>query len=64
MPAPWQADKRFGAMNADEWRAQLKFLGLEGTVPSVDPIFTADILDDVNNFDRDKVLALVKTLSS
>ncbi|WP_295852618.1 ABC transporter substrate-binding protein [Tardiphaga sp.] len=64
MPAPWQSDKRFGAMNADEWRAQLKFLGLEGTVQNVDPIFSTDIIDDVNNFDRDKVLALVKTLST
>ncbi len=61
-PAPYQTDKRFGAMNEEEWKAQVKFVGLEDKIKDVKPIFTTEILDDVNKFDREKVLALVKQL--
>jgi NitT/TauT family transport system substrate-binding protein len=50
--APWQTDKRFGAMSKEEWEAQVVFAGLEGQVEDVTPVFTDDLLDEVNNFDR------------
>ena len=60
--APWQADKRLGPMTEDEWKAQVKFVGLEDKIKDVKPVFTNEIIDEVNAFDREKVLALVKQL--
>jgi len=48
----WQADKRMGAMSREEWEAQVVFAGLEGQVKDVGPIFTTEILDEINTFDR------------
>ena len=48
----WQSDKRLGAMSKAEWEAQVKFAGLEGQIKDVTPIFTTDLLDDINKFDR------------
>ena len=62
--APYQSDKRLGAMNEDEWKAQVQFVGLTGKIKDVKPAFTTDILDEVNNFDHDKVLELVKKLKA
>jgi NitT/TauT family transport system substrate-binding protein len=51
-PGSWQTDKRFGAMSKEEWEAQVKFAGLEAQIKDVTPVFTTDLLDDVNKFDR------------
>jgi NitT/TauT family transport system substrate-binding protein len=50
--APWQTDKRFGAMTREEWEAQVAFAGLEGQVKDVGPVFTTELLDEINKFDR------------
>ena len=52
LAGPGQADKRFGAMSKEEWEAQVKFVGLEDKVKDVSPIFTTDLIDDINKFDR------------
>ena len=39
-------------MSKEEWEAQVKFAGLEGQIKDVTPVFTTDLLDDINNFDR------------
>jgi len=52
LPGAWQADKRFGAMTEDEWRGQVHFAGLDGKIHDVKPVFTNDLLDDINKFDR------------
>src|SRR5436190_1781459 len=51
-PGEWQSDKRFGAMSKAEWEAQVKFAGLEGQIKDVSGIFTTDLLDEINKFDR------------
>jgi NitT/TauT family transport system substrate-binding protein len=51
-PGDWQTDKRFGAMSKAEWEAQVKFAGLEDKIKDVTPIFTTDLIDDINKFDR------------
>ena len=56
MPAPWQADKRFGAQTREEWEAQVKFAGLEAEIKDVSGLFTTELLDDINKFDRAKVI--------
>jgi len=52
LPGPWQADKRFGAMTNTEWQAQVHFAGLDAKIKDVGPVFTTDLLDAVNTFDR------------
>ena len=52
LPAAWQADKRFGGMSKQEWQAQVVFAGLEGQIKDVSPVFTTELLDDINKFDR------------
>jgi NitT/TauT family transport system substrate-binding protein len=58
MPPPWDNDKRFGAMKKEDWDAQVKFAGLEAQIKDTSPIFTNEILDEVNNFDRDKIIKM------
>lgn len=48
------ADKRLGATTADEWRAYLTFLNLEGKV-DVSKIYSLDLIDEVNRFDKAKI---------
>jgi NitT/TauT family transport system substrate-binding protein len=47
-------DKRWGGMTAEEWKAYLTFLNLEGKV-DLSKIYTTDLLDEVNRFDKGKV---------
>lgn len=51
MPAPWQTDKRFGAMSKEEWEAQLVFAGVQDQIKDVGPVFTTELIDEVNKFD-------------
>jgi NitT/TauT family transport system substrate-binding protein len=58
--APWQADKRMGASSLAEWQEQVRFAGLQDpTVPDkikdVAALFTNELIDEVNNFDRSAV---------
>jgi NitT/TauT family transport system substrate-binding protein len=46
------ADPRLGAMSKEEWDAQVAFAGLEGQVKDVSTVFTTDLLDEINKFDR------------
>jgi NitT/TauT family transport system substrate-binding protein len=52
LPGAWQADKRFGAMTEDEWHGQVHFAGLDDKIKDVKPIFTNDLIDGINKFDR------------
>lgn len=47
-------DKRWGGMTAEEWKAFLAFLNLEGKV-DVAKIYTTELLDEVNRFDKTKI---------
>jgi len=57
MPKPWQKDQRFGAQSAEQWQAQVAFAGLQGEVKDVSGISTNDLLEEINAFDKDAVIA-------
>jgi NitT/TauT family transport system substrate-binding protein len=60
---PGQADKRLGAMSLEEWEAQVAFAGLEGQVKDVKPIFTTDLIDEINKFDAAAIAAKAKSMT-
>lgn len=61
-PGPWQADKRLGGQSLEEWQAQVHFAGLDGQVKDINKVFTTDILDEVNKFDRAAIEAKAKAM--
>ncbi len=61
--APWQADKRMGAQSLEEWNAQVAFAGLTGQIKDISRVFTNDIIDDVNKFDRAAIEAKAKAMA-
>ena len=60
---PTQKDKRFGAMSLEEWQAQVAFAGLEGQIKDVRPVFTEDLIDDINKFDAAAIAAKAKSMT-
>lgn len=58
----WQTDKRFGGQTLDEWQAQVHFAGLDGQVNDLNKVFTTEILDEVNKFDRTAIEAEAKAM--
>ena len=59
----WQADKRLGAQTREEWDAQVEFAGLKGQVKDIGKLFTNDLIDDINEFDRAAIEAKAKAMS-
>ena len=53
-------DKRWGGMTADEWKAYLTFLDLEGKV-DLSKIYATELLDEVNRFDKAKIQERART---
>lgn len=62
-PAEWQSDKRLGAMSKVEWEAQVKFAGLEDQIKDVTPVFTTDLLDEINRFDRAAIEKMAREMT-
>lgn len=62
-PAPWQSDKRFGAMSKEEWEAQVRFAGLEDKIKDVTPMFTTELIDDINKFDRAEIEKMARAMT-
>src|SRR5262249_38871260 len=62
-PRPWQTDKGFGAMSKEEWEAQVHFAGLDGQVKDVSSVFTNDLIDDINKFDRKAIEDKARSMS-
>jgi NitT/TauT family transport system substrate-binding protein len=60
--APWQADKRMGASTAEEWQAQVRFVELQDKIQDVAPLFTNDLLDEINDFDRAVIEEQARTI--
>ena len=59
LPGAWQADKRFGTQTKEEWEAQIKFAGL---VKDISGVFSTELLDDINKFDKDAIIAQAKSM--
>jgi NitT/TauT family transport system substrate-binding protein len=64
LAGPTQADKRFGAMTEEEWQAQVHFAGLDGQIKDVKPVFTTDLIADINKFDADAIRAKAKAMAA
>jgi NitT/TauT family transport system substrate-binding protein len=62
--APWQKDKRMGAMDLSEFEAQVKFAGLSDKLDTktLATTFTNDLIDEINAFDADAVRASAKSM--
>jgi NitT/TauT family transport system substrate-binding protein len=62
LAAPWQKDKRMGAMDLGEWQAQVEFAGLTDQIKDVSTVFTNDLIDEINAFDHEAVVAQAKAM--
>jgi NitT/TauT family transport system substrate-binding protein len=51
-----------GSIQEEEWKREVEFLGLK--VDDVKPMFTNDLIKDINNFNRDEVIAAAKAAKS
>jgi NitT/TauT family transport system substrate-binding protein len=54
---PWQEDKRMGASTLEEWQAQIRYTALQdkevaAKVTDASALFTNDLIDEINQFDR------------
>jgi len=47
-----------GGIKEEEWQREVEFLGLK--IDDVKPMFTNDLISDINNFNRDEVIAAAK----
>jgi NitT/TauT family transport system substrate-binding protein len=60
--APWQDDKRMGASTPEEWSAWIAFTGTEDRIKDPAALFTNELIDEINAFDRGAVLEQARTL--
>lgn len=51
---------RWGDMKKDQWEFYLQYVGLAGKIPDVTRFYTTELLDDVNNFDQNRVIQEAK----
>ncbi|MGH7015144.1 MAG: ABC transporter substrate-binding protein [Stellaceae bacterium] len=53
---------KLGSIQEKEWRAEADFIGLK--IADVKPLFTNALIDEINEFDKEKVIALAKAAKS
>ncbi|MDE2229473.1 MAG: ABC transporter substrate-binding protein [Alphaproteobacteria bacterium] len=53
---------KLGSIQNSEWRAEANFIGLK--LADLKPLFTNALIDEINDFDRAKVIALAKAAKS
>jgi NitT/TauT family transport system substrate-binding protein len=59
---PPYPDTKMGFIREEELLLDAKFLGLD--ITDVKPLFTNDMIDEINHFDRQKVIAEAKAYKS
>jgi NitT/TauT family transport system substrate-binding protein len=52
LPADFHEDKRIGGSTLREWQALVRFVNLQDQIRDANVLFTNELLDDVNEFDR------------
>ena len=57
------ADQRVGASNLAEWQLAAKYTHTEGKIPDPAKLFTNDLMDEVNKFDRAAIVAQAKAMT-
>ena len=60
---PPYPNTKMGFIHGSELMLDAKFLGLD-TIKDVQPLYTNDMIDEINNYDRDKVIAEAKAYKS
>ena len=53
---------KMGSIREAEWRAEADFIGLK--IDDLKPLYTNALIDDINSFDRAKVIAMAKAAKS
>jgi NitT/TauT family transport system substrate-binding protein len=56
---PPYPNTKMGFIHEDELKREAKFLGLD-SIKDVKPLFTNDLIDEINNFDRAKIVEQAK----
>lgn len=67
-PGPLQQDKRMGGSTLAEWQAQIRFSvfqnkELPAQIKDAAPLFTNELIDEVNRFDRAEIERMAKTIT-
>jgi NitT/TauT family transport system substrate-binding protein len=57
---PPYPNAKLGSIQEAEWHREVAFLGLN--ITDVKPMFTNELIDEINNFDHDKVIATAKAV--
>jgi NitT/TauT family transport system substrate-binding protein len=63
LPAEGDEDKRLGGSTLKQWQATVRFAAVQDKIPDATVLFSNDILDDVNKFDRKAVEEQAKRMS-
>ncbi len=63
LPAEFHEDKRIGGSTLKEWQALVRFVSLQDKFPDANVLFTNELLDDVNKFDRKPIEDLAKRVT-
>ena len=63
IPAAHHEDKRLGGSTLREWQALVRFVQAEDKIKDASILFTNDLLDDVNKFDRKAIEDQAKRMS-
>ena len=60
-PGPLETDRRMGAQSQVEWVNAVKIMELDDKIKDVTPLFTNDIIDECNKFDKAAVAQMAKS---
>jgi NitT/TauT family transport system substrate-binding protein len=47
--------KKWGKLSTKEFEEEVAFLGFSGKIKDVSPLFTNDLIDEINAFDAEKI---------
>ena len=63
LPSEGDEDRRMGGSTLRQWQATVRFVGVQDKVPDANVLFTNNILDEVNKFDRRAIEDQAKRLT-
>ncbi len=63
VPASHHEDKRIGGSTLKEWQALVRFVQAEDKIKDASVLFTNELLDAVNKFDRKAIAEQAKRLT-
>ena len=57
-------DQRMGATSLEAWKLSTQYTSMAAKIPDPSALFTNELIDDVNRFNRDEVVAQAKTMKA